>query len=324
MRTLMVGIALFTMSVANAETNPPDSNSCLFIPGQTGLYHVVSDLPDGDSEIRFDDQPLHPRVADRPAVHLKKTYLHKLAVNRDGSLLAATELAGIHTWHIGKDGALGGDKYNPLDKTACDGVAFSPDGKSLVVGTDRGKALVLDTETLKQTKKLDVFNDRFVIDSVCFVNGSIFAVASSHGDAERTVKLFDLSGDGKPADSFLAPGVVRSLAANAELKEDDQFVAFGCTTGDVAKWNFKEGKIAWTHHLDDRQTVDVSPVDGTKIVAGSGKSQIVELAAKSGEQIGQPLTVPAGLLAIRYSADAKQAVSCGGSKPNATVTTLGK
>jgi WD40 repeat protein len=320
MRHSLLSLPFFVFVNAAHAQLVPDSNSCLFIPNQTGIFHSVADLKDGDSEILLDDPSAIPSVKNKAVVHLNKRYVNQIASNRDGTKLAASENGGVRTWDIGPRGTLRNEKLKDL-KTNCEGLAFSADGRNIVVGTQDGEVFILASD-LTSSQKVTAYKKDFMVDSVCFIRGDVFAVATSHAETEQTVKLFDLKGNA--FDSFPAVGLVRSLAANPDLPPEEQFVVVGCVKGQVQRWDVQARKTRWTHTTAaDRTTVGVSPTDGKTVAEGHDSGEVLFLDSKDGTKKTSG-GGHAGMNCLRYSPDSSQTVSCGGKDIDARTTPASK
>ena len=142
-------------------------------------------------------------------------------------------------------------------------LAFLPDGKTLVTGSEDRTVRLWDATTGQELRRLDDF--RGPVEGLAVTaEGNLLAVAC--GDGDTCVRLFDL-GDGKELRRFDAPKGVYHFPGVA-LSPDGKTLA---TTGDdqtIRLWDVATGKPRTLRH-EDAGRHDLLLVDGKYLMTGS-------------------------------------------------------
>jgi hypothetical protein len=134
------------------------------------------------------------------------------------------------------------------------GVAFSPDGKTLVVGGYK-EVLVWDLVEGKLAKRIGAGQINMMVQAVVFSkDGKTIVAAEGTPYGAGAVRIFDLQ-SGQLVVSFQEPkGVVYSLA----LSPDGKLLAGGCGDALAYVWNLEEKKLVATLKDHSLPVVSVS------------------------------------------------------------------
>jgi uncharacterized delta-60 repeat protein len=192
-------------------------------------------------------------------------------------------------------------------KYAVSSVAFSPDGKTIVSGSDDGTIRLWNAQTGELMGQPLTGHDD-VVRSVAFSpDGKTIA----SGSWDNTVRLWDAE-TGEPIEQPLTghEDAVWSVA----FSPDGKTIASGSSDSTVRLWDAETGESIGqplTGHEDVVMSVAFSP-DGKTIASGSSDSTVRLWDVQTGELMGQPLTGHENADTVRsvaFSPDGKTIVS---------------
>ncbi|KAG6027215.1 transcriptional regulatory protein rco1 [Claviceps sp. Clav32 group G5] len=261
--------------------------------GDSGITHTK--VRDGWSAYFNPDVK---RVLD---VELVQTLNHDSVVccvcfSHDGEYIAtgSNKLAQIFDAHDGRKVCvleIQRDSDNAQDKSAdlyVRGLCFSPDGRSLVIGSEDGLVRVWDiaTKTIRHTfsgHKHDIYCVEFSSDGKLIASGS----------ADRTVQIWDVE-TGSHTLTLTTSDVVTSIA----ISPDSRYVAGGSLDHKVYVWDIHSGVLVeelggrYGGHADSIYSVAFSP-DGKNLISGS-LDQTIKMWELSPPQDGQSEALKGG------------------------------
>ncbi|QLE45293.1 NACHT domain-containing protein (plasmid) [Nostoc sp. C052] len=158
-------------------------------------------------------------------------------------------------------------------------IAFSPDGKKLVIGDGKGTVQVWETSSGKLLLFLQ--GHEFSVMSVAFSPDGQFIIS---GSLDQTLRLWDLNGNliGQP---FIGHD---DLVISVTFSSDGQFIASSSQDKTIRLWNLNGSLISqpFIGHEDAVNSVAFSP-DSQYIISGSD-DKTLRLWDLNGNLIGQP------------------------------------
>ncbi|CAG7848072.1 COMPASS-like H3K4 histone methylase component WDR5B {ECO:0000303/PubMed:19567704} Short=AtWDR5B {ECO:0000303/PubMed:19567704} [Serendipita indica DSM 11827] len=184
-------------------------------------------------------------------------------------------------------------------------VAFSPDGRRVVSGSDDRTVRLWDVETGAQIGSPLEGHTGWVM-SVAFSPDGQRIVS---GSSDRTVRLWDVETGaqiGSPLEGHT--DYVRSVA----FSPDGQRIVSGSSDRTVRLWDVETGAQIGSPlegHTDYVRSVAFSP-DGQRIVSGSDDRTVRLWDVETGAQIGSPLEGHTGsVMSVAFSPDGQRIVS---------------
>jgi len=183
------------------------------------------------------------------------------------------------------------------------GVAFSPDGKTLLVGGDLGLAWLFDAQTYQLLHTLRGHRD--AVTSVAYSPDSRYAATASW---DRTVRLWDLS-TGEQTKQFDGHTLVVGAVA---FSPDGATVASASWDRTVRLWDVQTGEMTkcLLGHAARVHTVAFSP-DGTKLASGSSDRSVRLWDAQTGEQLKALWGRRGAVLSVKFSRDGRKILTSG-------------
>lgn len=181
-------------------------------------------------------------------------------------------------------------------------VAFSPDGKTMVIGTSEKKLFIWDVSKWQIIKTVEENDDR-VTALVFTPDGKVLA----SGDRKDRVYFWDTT-TWKTTAKIKAYSGIEALSFN----QDGSLLAIACGKEKAMLWDVKKNKLHkdLTGHKGDVRSIAFSP-DGTKVATGSRDNSIIIWDAVSGEKVktlpGHTSTVEK----VAFSPDGKYLASGG-------------
>lgn len=129
-------------------------------------------------------------------------------------------------------------------------VAFSPDGKTLVIGSLQEGLILCDTDSGSRLRLLS---------PATYSGGDVYSVAYAPNDAriasgsiDGKIRLWNT--DGQPVRH---PRENRYYLSCATFSPDDKYVLTGSDNGVVTSWNAKTGQVAWRDGLSFRKITNL-------------------------------------------------------------------
>lgn len=226
-----------------------------------------------------------------------------LAFSADGKFLFAGDWYGtLYRWESGQL------PEGPFFEApgGINAVAISPDGKTLVLATDKHDLHAVDANTGKELRLLKG-HDAYVSAVTFAKNGKTLIT----GSQDRTIRLWDLAG-GKVLATFR--GHEDHVSAVA-ISPDGKTLASGSWDGSVRLWQAKPGGKElrrWSEHLLDVTGVAFSP-DGQTLASVGLDGTLRLWDVSSGKRQQQISVHHAGVLAVAYSRDGKSVATCSAS-----------
>ncbi|KAF7366491.1 WD-REPEATS-REGION domain-containing protein [Mycena sanguinolenta] len=184
-------------------------------------------------------------------------------------------------------------------------VAFSPNGKWIVSGTEDGTVCVWDAENGEMvTGPINGHTNR--VNSVAFSPDSKQIVSSSN---DNTVHIWDAESGEVVVGPFRGhTDWVNSVAFSPNGKQ----IVSGSHDNTICVWNAENGEMITgpiNGHTSCVNSVAFSP-DGKQIVSGSGDNTVCVWDAESGEMVGSPFNGHTDQVrSVGFSPDGKQIVS---------------
>jgi RNA polymerase sigma factor (sigma-70 family) len=266
-----------------------------FEPPGVGGIAVVWDLPSGKVSLlrRFGQ------------------WARCLDLSPDGKLLAVgLDSGGLHV--INLTAGAKPVRFDPVRGiTSVSAVAFSPDGKHLVVATSNNKQLrVLDTGTFRELKRMDT---GVMVRGLAYsADGSVLAAALDGNPCVRIWDGFthkalrDFAGPARPKSPFTSVTLCVATSPNG------RFVASGAEDGLALVWDVASGKEVGRLSFANQWVHAVAfSSDGKTLAAGSSWGLIRRLDLASKKEVptaGDPDFYPAQMT---LSPDEKRLATCG-------------
>ena len=182
-------------------------------------------------------------------------------------------------------------------------MAFSPDGKTLAIGTSDKKLVLFSVPDWQMINTIDK-NGRDVTAVAFSPDGNYLA----SGDKDKKVFIFDTK-TWEVVQKFKAYDDVSALAFNY----DGSLLAVASGKKDNAMlWDVKKDKLAkkLKSRYGDVQTIAVSP-DGSQVAGGTQDNKVVLWDAATGNEIMSLTGHASNVEAVTYSPDGKYLVSGG-------------
>jgi WD40 repeat protein len=197
-----------------------------------------------------------------------------LAFNATGSQLAATTFLGTTVWDVASGKAL----FSLVEPASDHTLAFTPDGRSLVVGT-RGPAEVVDVASGQIVKRLSPPGQTLAANEVnpLALEGIVLVVGenvSGPGDVSADIDLWNTN-TWTMFDTLTA--VTGTAVGDVSMSPDGQRVAVGNYDGTGGVWSIfpDEELVPLAGQTADLNTISFSP-NGTDVVtaANDGTARI--------------------------------------------------
>ncbi len=238
----------------------------------------------------------------------------------DGKLLAVgLDRGGLHVINLAPGATPARIAPVPRDRSVS-AVAYSPDGKHLVVATsdDKQRLRVLDARTLRELKRMDTATGVMVRGLAYTADGTVLAAAMDGTPSVRLwdgmthKRLQDFAGPARPKRQLPDGRPFPDMTWCVAISPDGRFVAAGGDDGLALLWDAATGKEVGRLSLANQwvHAVAFSP-DGKTLAAGSSWGLIRRLDLASKKEVptaGDPDFFPA---VMALSPDEKQLATCG-------------
>ncbi|HTF56618.1 MAG TPA: WD40 repeat domain-containing protein [Planctomycetota bacterium] len=160
----------------------------------------------------------------------------------------------------------------PIDPGSYISIAFSPDGRQVLIGSNSQKLRLFDALTGDSIREFDGNPGR--VDSIAFTpDGRLAASGSESGEP---VQLWDVS-TGQSIRSFQVPQAAQGSWGSAlALSPDGSFLYTRGTQGELIVWDVATGKLLKTYpgHLNGVSSISLS-AGGRLIATGSHDSTVI-------------------------------------------------
>ncbi len=260
-----------------------------------GWFRSLRFSPDGtllaaastDGALRLWDVP---SASLRATLRGHSTMASDVALSADGTLLASTARDGtLRLWDTARGTPARGaqPRYTvPEDPTAggapfwTTGVAFSPDGAQVAVGTTAGSMVLLDSASGRVLHTLRGHRDLVVIRGVAYSpDGALLASASLDG----TVRLWDAA-SGAPRGTLDHAGM--PVVGVAWLPDSRHLLTSSSTSGEVLLWDAVAQRVVRRMPLAHGPAValDYTP-DGDALVSAGANGVVRVQRLASGERM---------------------------------------
>jgi serine/threonine protein kinase len=224
------------------------------------------------------------------------------------SLLALTESLGVtHLTSLFRGGKSAEEPDQSIANFPGGGgpvwsVAFSPDGRTLAMGTEEGSVKLWDVES--KSLRLSVHAHQRPVWTIAFFGDGKFATGSS----DMTVKIW--SADGEEHRQIKGVGLIRALA----LSQDGKRLVSGGRDGAVRIWDVATGtQHGKTNGHDGEVTAVAISADGRLIASGSSDKTAKIWDAATGRELGT-LAHRGTVYTVAFSPDGKTLASGGWDK----------
>jgi len=314
------GLLQMARSLALCPEDAPDLRRriCTALPSAAADLHTLEAVlahPDPTTAVAFspDGKTLliggnHPCLLDvstgRPCAGrtLSAREVAAAVFAADGKLFATGSLNG----YVQLTEAAGGTDLAPLIKHAgtVKSVAFSPDGKKLLVAAQSGTPLSCYDVDTRQPAKPTFACREYLYAVVYSPDGKRVATAA----IKNNVRLWDPVTGQPLGPPLVHPGVVFAVA----FSPDGKTLVTGCLDGGARFWDVESGKPVGPtlRHRGPIRSVAFSG-DGRLVLTSSedGTARLWETA--TGRAIGQPLSHPAELRCAVFAPDDRHVLTAG-------------
>jgi WD40 repeat protein/CHAT domain-containing protein len=239
----------------------PDTESIAFFPDGSALASAST-----GGNVRFWSTDNGSKILSIPVTTCR---LSSLAISHDGEAMAVVSAGGplflldVHSGEVvrvltGHSGA-----YS---------VAYSPDGRYLLLGSYRGTFTVLDAETGKTLLTVAASDNTACLVSAAF---SPDGATIASGSKDHELKLWS-SVTGNPTGTANGECISRDGPATTALSPDGKVLASGSFDGTVDLWDAKTGDVieSLSGHTSSIRCVAFSP-DGTRLVSGEFEGELI-------------------------------------------------